>query len=67
MPFGPTYLRGDPGLGSEFFYNAKIEFPFAEGVYRAFVVDSGGNQVSEVWELAVAGETRTFLPRWKQP
>ena len=67
VPFGPTYLRGDPGLGSEFFYNAKIEFPFAEGVYRAFVVDSGGNQVSEVWELAVAGETRTFLPRWKQP
>ena len=39
----------------------------AEGVYRAFVVDSGGNQVSEVWELTVAGETRTFLPRWKQP
>jgi hypothetical protein len=66
VPFGPAYLRGDPGLGSEFFYNAKAEFAFTEGVYRAFVADSGGNQVSEVWELPVSGETRTYLPRWKQ-
>ncbi len=67
VAFGSMYLRGDPGIaGSEFLYNAKIEFPLAEGVYRAFVVDSGGNQVSEAWELTVAGETRTFLPRWKQ-
>lgn len=66
--FVSPFLRGDPGIqGSEFLYNAKIEFPLAPGVYRAWVADPGGKQVSEVWEMTVAGETRRFLPRWKQP
>lgn len=66
MEFGPFFLRGDPGLPGEFLYNAKIEFPLAEGTYRAWVADPGGNQVAEAYDLPVAGETRTFLPRWKE-
>ena len=64
--FGPVFLRGNPGLGDEFLYNAKIEFPTAEGVYRVFVADQGGNPVSEAWETSVSGDMRTFLPRWKE-
>ena len=66
IPFGPVFLRGDPGLPGEFIYNAKIEFPLAGGVYKIFVADPGGNQVSELWEATVAGEMRTFLPRWME-
>ncbi len=65
--FGPVFLRGNPGLGDEFLYNAKIEFPATGGTYRAWVADPGGNQVAEAWDLAVTGDMRTFLPRWKQP
>lgn len=65
-PFGNVFLRGDPGLDGEFVYNAKIEFPLVGGVFKVFVADTGGNQVSEVWEANVAGETRTFLPRWME-
>ena len=64
--FGDVFLRGDPGLDSEFVYNAKIEFPLLPGVFKVFVADGSGNQVSEMWEATVSGETRTFLPRWKQ-
>lgn len=60
-------LRGDPGLASEFIYNCKVEFMgSADGVYRAWIADSGGAQQSDVWENSVAGEIRTFQPRWKQ-
>ena len=65
--FGSSFLRGDPSLPSEFLYNAKIEFPAVDGVYRVWVADPGGNQVAEAWDSPVSGETRTFLPRWKQP
>jgi uncharacterized protein YgiM (DUF1202 family) len=65
-PFTSPFQFGDPGLPSEFVYNAKIEFPLIEGTYRVYVADGGGNQVSEVWEATVSGETRTFLPRWKE-
>ncbi len=65
-PFGNVFLRGDPGLDGEFMYNAKIEFPLAGGVFKVFVADPGGAQVSEVWEATVAGEMRTFLPRWME-
>jgi hypothetical protein len=65
-PFGDVFLRGDPGLPSEFLYNAKIEFPLAGGVYKVFVADAGGAQISEVWESSVSGEIRTFLPRWSE-
>jgi hypothetical protein len=65
--FGPVFLRGDPGItGSEFLYNVKIEFPTMDGNFRAWVADPGGNQVAEAWDLSVAGETRTFLARWKE-
>ncbi len=65
-PFGDVFLRGDPGLPGEFLYNAKIEFPLLPGAFKVFVADGGGNQVSEVWEATVSGNTRTFLPRWQQ-
>ncbi len=64
--FGPAFLRGDAGYPSEFLYNAKIEFPASEGTYRAWVADPGGNRVAEAWDLQAAGETRTFLVRWKE-
>ena len=64
--FGPAFLRGDPGYASEFLYNAKIEFAANEGTYQAWVADPGGNRVAEAWDLPVAGETRTFLVRWKE-
>ncbi len=63
-PFGSAFLRGDPGLAGEFIYNAKIEFPLAAGVFRIYVADPGGAQVSETWEATVSGDMRTFLPRW---
>ncbi|MBP7964582.1 MAG: SH3 domain-containing protein [Caldilineaceae bacterium] len=65
--FGTFPLHGNPGLESEYIYNVKIEFPGATpGVYKVYVTDGGGNQVAEAYEYTVAGETRTFLPRWKQ-
>jgi hypothetical protein len=51
--FGDVFLRGDPGLDSEFVYNAKIEFPLLPGVFKVFVADCSGNQVSEMWEATV--------------
>jgi hypothetical protein len=66
VAFGPVFLRGDPGLDGEFLYNAKIEFPLVEGTFRAWVADPAGNQVAEAWDLAVSGETRTFLTRWRE-
>ncbi len=66
VEFGPAFLRGDAGYPSEFLFNAKIEMPLSDGTYRAWVADPGGNQVSEAWDLAVAGETRTFIVRWQE-
>ena len=65
-PFGEVFLRGDPGLPGEFIYNAKIEFPLIPGTFKVYVADGAGNQVSEVWDATVSGNTRTFLPRWQQ-
>lgn len=66
--FSDTFSHGDPGLPSQFFYNVKLEVPGAPpGGYRAYVTDAGGNQVSESWDYTVAGNTRTFLPRWVAP
>lgn len=64
--FRDLFEFGDPGLPSQFIYNAKLELPPVEGAYRAYVVDSSGKQVSEAWEFTAAGETRIFLPRWKK-
>ncbi len=67
VEFGNVFLRGDPGLDSEFLYNAKLEIqPPMEGTYKVFVADGGGNQVSEAFDATVSGEQRTFLVRWKQ-
>jgi hypothetical protein len=65
--FSAVFQNGDPGLESEFIYNAKAEFMrVAPGVYQVYVVDGGGNQVAEAYQYTVEGSTRTFLPRWKQ-
>ncbi len=67
VPFGTAFLRGDPGLPGEFLYNAKLEVrPPQEGLYKAFVADTAGNQVSDAWDATVSGTTRTFLVRWKE-
>ncbi|MFZ1752328.1 MAG: hypothetical protein WAU10_01230, partial [Caldilineaceae bacterium] len=63
-----SFRHGDPGLPSEFIYNAKLEIPGAPaGNYRAFVADMGGNPVSEAWDYAATGDIRIFLPRWIVP
>jgi hypothetical protein len=68
VAFGDAMLHGDPGLASEFIYNVKLEITGGPpGSYRAYVVDSGGNQVSEAWEYTAQGDVRTFLPRWILP
>lgn len=66
VEFGPAFLRGDPMQAGEFLYNAKIEFPTADGNYRAWVADPSGNPVAEAYDLGVAGETRTFIVRWQE-
>ncbi len=64
----PNFRRGDPGLASEFIFNAKLEIPGGPtGNYRAFVADMGGNQVSDAWEYVASGDVRIFLPRWLAP
>ncbi len=64
----PTFRHGDPGLASEFIYNAKLEIPGGPvGNYRAFVTDMGGNQVADAWDYAASGDIRIFLPRWVVP
>lgn len=66
--FEPQMRHGDPGLASEFIYNAKLEIPGAPGGnYRAYVTDGGGNVVGEAWEYTASGDIRTFLPRWLEP
>jgi hypothetical protein len=40
--------------------------PAMDGLYKAFVADAGGNQVSEAWDATVSGTTRTFIVRWKE-
>lgn len=66
-PFVTPFLFGDSNLPSQFIYNAKVEFLGApDGTYTAYVADSGGAQVSEALTSVVAGELRTFFPRWKQ-
>lgn len=63
-----SFRHGDPGLPSEFIYNAKLEVPGGPaGNYRAYVADMGGNQVSDAWEYAASGDIRIFLPRWLAP
>lgn len=64
-PFGDLQF-GDPGLDSQFIYNAKIEFPLMPGNYRMFVTDGGGNPVSEEWTATVRDNIRTFLPQWQE-
>lgn len=66
--FEEIFRHGDPGLASEFIYNVKVEIPGGPaGTYRAYVVNSGGEQVGEAWEYSASGNTRTFLPRWIAP
>ena len=62
-PFTTPFQFGPFG---SFIYNAKVEFPLVEGTYQAYVADAGGNRASESWEFTVAGEIRTFFPRWIQ-
>lgn len=67
-PFLDYFQHGDPGLESEFIYNAKVEIPNGPpGPYKAYVVDGAGNVVSEPWEYTASGNIRTFLPRWILP
>ena len=66
FPFGNVALKGDPGPAGTFVYTIKAEFPLVPGVYKLYVSDGSGQQVSEIWEANVAGNTRTFIPYWQQ-
>ena len=66
FPFGAVALKGDPGPTGTFVYTIKAEFPLVPGVYKLYVSDGSGKQVSEMWEANVAGQTRTFIPYWQE-
>jgi len=60
-----TFRTGDPGLGSEFRYNAKIEiFNYSAGQYTVQLLDSGGQPAGPDQTFTVSGETRVFLVEW---
>jgi len=68
QPFNAVMARGDPGYSSEYLYNdgCKVELPAANGTYSAYLIE-GGNQVFEVYNFTVSGETnRIAIIEWKQ-
>lgn len=57
---------GGPEASSKFLYNCKAEIPSgAQGVYRVFPADMGGNPAGEAYEITVQGDMREFFPRWR--
>jgi uncharacterized protein YraI len=66
--FTSLMARGDSGYSSEYLYNdgCKVEVPAADGTYSAYLIE-GGNQVSDVFNFTVSGESnRTAIVEWKQ-
>lgn len=62
--FGDVWQNANPGLESEFRYNAKIELPRTAGGYRAVVVDGGGREVSDVISGALNERTHDVILSW---
>jgi hypothetical protein len=62
--FGDVWQNANPGLASEFRYNAKIELPRTAGGYRAVVVDGGGKEVSDVISGALNDRTHDVILSW---
>ncbi|GAB4557462.1 MAG: hypothetical protein Kow0047_01760 [Anaerolineae bacterium] len=62
---GNQVLRGDPGLPSEFIYNAKIEIQnYSDGQYTVQLLDAGGQPAGPDQVVTVSGELRVFLVEW---
>jgi hypothetical protein len=53
------------GLPNRFIYNVKIEIPFVEGSYEAYIV-SGDKPTSEPVQFTVTGEDRVFVLAWQE-
>ena len=64
VPFGSGWQNADPGLPSQFRYNAKFEAPRAAGAYRAVVVDGGGKEVSDPITGTLLDNTHDVILSW---
>jgi uncharacterized protein YraI len=64
VPFGGGWQNADPGLPSQFRYNAKVEAPRAAGAYRAVVVDGSGKEVSDPITGALLDNTHDVILSW---
>ena len=64
VPFGSGWQNADPGLPSQFRYNAKVEAPRAAGAYRAVVVDGSGKEVSDPITGALLDNTHDVILSW---
>jgi len=62
--FGDVWQNADPGLPSQFRYNAKFEAPRTAGGYRAVVVDGSGKEVSDPITGTLLDRTHDVILSW---
>jgi hypothetical protein len=62
--FVSEWQNADPGLPSQFRYNAKFEAPRTTGGYRAVVVDGGGKEVSDPITGTLLDRTHDVILSW---
>ena len=62
--FVNEWQNADPGLPSQFRYNAKFEAPRTSGGFRAVVVDGGGKEVSDPITGALLDQTHDVILSW---
>ena len=62
--FGSEWQNADPGLPSQFRYNAKFEAPRAAGAFRVVVVDGSGKEVSDPITGALLDVTHDVILSW---
>jgi hypothetical protein len=62
--FVNEWQNADPGLPSQFRYNAKFEAPRTTGGYRAVVVDGSGKEVSDPITGTLLDRTHDVILSW---
>lgn len=61
-----TWQYAYTGQPSEFLYNVKLELPRAAGAFRAVILDSGGNEVSDPINGTLLDITHDVLLNWNR-
>ena len=64
VAFVNEWQNADPGLPSQFRYNAKFEAPRTAGGYRAVVVDGSGKEVSDPITGTLLDRTHDVILSW---